>query len=414
MFLTICIIACVLFSISSVMASDANETIIANDDGQQTMQETNEETITANTEDELIATDNGTFTALQSKINNAAEGSTITLENDYAYDDGFDTKGIGISKQITIDGNGYTIDGKEVSRIFYITQRFVVLKNINFKNAYATDSDGGAIYLDYGNLELENCSFYNCEARYNGGAIFSEYGGNDLKNCNFNKCRADGDGGAIKGESSTYTSCTFKNCHAYSYGGAIESYSSTSTLTKCSFDNCNANMYGGAVRFCNAIECSFTNNYAGYGGGAMCYGEAYKCTFSGNSNPETYDTEIYSYSPLDSTNTNSSSSSSNSTTTSKTTKTTPKLTAKAATFKVKTKTKKYSVVLKTNKNKAMKYVKLYLKVYKKTYAAKTNKYGKATFKITQLKKKGTFPAKITYKGNSKYNKVTKTIKIKCK
>ena len=62
----------------------------------------------------------------------------------------------------------------------------------------------------------------------------------------------------------------------------------------------------------------------------------------------------------------------------------------------------------------MKYVKLYLKVNKKTYTAKTNKYGKATFKITQLKKKGTFTAKITYKGNTKYNKVTKTIKIKCK
>ena len=33
--LTICIIVCVLFSISTVMASDVNETVIANEDEQK-------------------------------------------------------------------------------------------------------------------------------------------------------------------------------------------------------------------------------------------------------------------------------------------------------------------------------------------------------------------------------------------
>ena len=95
-------------------------------------------------------------------------------------------------------------------------------------------------------------------------------------------------------------------------------------------------------------------------------------------------------------------------------KATPKLTAKAKKFKKSVKTKKYSITLKTNKNKVMKNKKVKLKVNKKTYTAKTNKKGVATFKIKNLKKKGTFKATVTYKGNSYYKKVTKKVKIKCK
>ena len=95
-------------------------------------------------------------------------------------------------------------------------------------------------------------------------------------------------------------------------------------------------------------------------------------------------------------------------------KATPKLTAKAKSFKVKTKSKKYSVILKTNKNKAMKKVKVYLKVKGKTYAAKTNSKGKSTFKITKLTKKGKYTGVVTYKGNAYYNKLAKKVKIKIK
>ena len=93
-------------------------------------------------------------------------------------------------------------------------------------------------------------------------------------------------------------------------------------------------------------------------------------------------------------------------------KATPKLTVKSKSFKAKTKSKKYSVILKTNKNKAMKNVKVYLKVKGKTYAAKTNSKGKATFKITKLTKKGKYTGVVTYKGNAYYNKVAKKVKIK--
>ena len=95
-------------------------------------------------------------------------------------------------------------------------------------------------------------------------------------------------------------------------------------------------------------------------------------------------------------------------------KATPKLTAKAKTFRVKVKVKKYKITLKTNKNKVMKNIKVTLKVNKKTFTAKTNKKGVATFKITNLKKKGKFTAVIKYAGNKYYNKLTKKAKITVK
>ena len=91
-----------------------------------------------------------------------------------------------------------------------------------------------------------------------------------------------------------------------------------------------------------------------------------------------------------------------------------KLVAKKKTFKAKTKVKKYTVTLKNSKGKAIKKAKLTIKVKGKTYKAKTNNKGKATFKITKLNKKGTYNAILVYKGNSQYNKVIKKVKIKIK
>lgn len=88
-----------------------------------------------------------------------------------------------------------------------------------------------------------------------------------------------------------------------------------------------------------------------------------------------------------------------------------KFAAKSKSFMKSQKTKKYSVILKNSKNKAMKGVKVYIKVNGKKYAAKTNSRGKATFKITKLTKKGKFKAKITYNGDSCYQKASKNIKI---
>ena len=90
-----------------------------------------------------------------------------------------------------------------------------------------------------------------------------------------------------------------------------------------------------------------------------------------------------------------------------------KILAKKKTFKKSKKIKKYTITLKSGKN-PIKKVKVTLKIKKKTYRATTNAKGKATFKIKNLKKKGTFKATIKFKGNKYYNKVTKKVKIKIK
>lgn len=92
----------------------------------------------------------------------------------------------------------------------------------------------------------------------------------------------------------------------------------------------------------------------------------------------------------------------------------PKLSAKAKTFKKSVKVKKYKVTLKNNLNKVLKNVKLTVKVNKRTYSAKTNSKGVATFKITKLTKRGTFKAKVSFKGSSLYKAVSKSVKIKVK
>ena len=88
----------------------------------------------------------------------------------------------------------------------------------------------------------------------------------------------------------------------------------------------------------------------------------------------------------------------------------PKLTATKKTFKVKAKTKKVTATLKNNKGKVLKKVKLTLKIGKKTYTAKTNSKGVATFKV-KLTKKGTYTGTVKFAGNKYFKAATKKVKI---
>ena len=96
----------------------------------------------------------------------------------------------------------------------------------------------------------------------------------------------------------------------------------------------------------------------------------------------------------------------------------PKVTKKATTLKIAKKTfkkkatKKLTATLKSS-GKAVKGKQITFKVNGKTYKAKTNSKGVATVKI-KLTKKGTFTYTAKFAGDSAYNGVSKTSKIKVK
>ena len=86
---------------------------------------------------------------------------------------------------------------------------------------------------------------------------------------------------------------------------------------------------------------------------------------------------------------------------------------KAKTFKVKAKTKKVSFTLKDASGKAIKGKKITVKVNGKTYTAKTNAKGVATFKV-KLTKKGKYTATAKFAGDTTYKAITKKAKITLK
>ncbi|MBO7443444.1 MAG: hypothetical protein J6T69_01270, partial [Methanobrevibacter sp.] len=319
--LIVCLII-FLFSIASVSANEIDDVAItAEDNGiisvdEESSAENMDEILTESSQENVIEADgedDGTFSALQKKINDAEEGTVITLDKDYTYDEGFSKRGIRINKNLTINGNGHTLDGLSQSRIFLvryglIDNNHVVLNNIKFTNGN-TDLYGGAIF-NYGNLTVNNCVFTNNYAKYCGGAINS-VGHLNLKNSNFTKNTAGGDGGAVftfsidksvdffkelyvdrtpEGEmefifnatltidlsyGTNYVSnCIFTNNIAKGRGGGAIYGFTHLNINSCTFKSNQANEHGGAV-FANKNlvlkNSKFTNNKVSKNGGAVYF-----------------------------------------------------------------------------------------------------------------------------------------------
>ena len=98
-----------LLTLSVVSASDnTTNDVISLEKSDETISIDETQAIGQGKDDNLMDPDGGTFTDLQRKIDDANANSTITLENNYTYDDGFNKDGILISKDnITIEGNGF-------------------------------------------------------------------------------------------------------------------------------------------------------------------------------------------------------------------------------------------------------------------------------------------------------------------
>lgn len=274
----------IIAGVAGVSAHDLNDTAITSDDEVQTLEQVNE-TVAESTQDNVLSADSGTFSELQKEIILARNGSTITLDKDYVYDEGFSKLGIRINKDLTIDGNGHTIDGANQARIFLIELGLVknhkaTLQNIKFTNA-KSDLYGGAIF-NYADLTVKDCTFTNNYAKYAGGAI-SSIGHLNCINSKFTSNVAGGDGGAIF--------CLSFKLHLdlvnllndtvmdgnFNYLENFTSYLTlkfaNDTISKCVFTKNVANGRGGGAiyAFGNIVikSSTFTSNKAGEKGGAV-------------------------------------------------------------------------------------------------------------------------------------------------
>ena len=300
------ILLALIISISAVSAADdtASDVIGADDNDGFILDESisddvstgndelnlveSDKTVLEDTEEETILKDGsnaGTFTDLNKLINEDYAGNTtIYLSKNYTYDSATASdenymSGIKISRGLTIEGNGITIDGSHKARIFNIRFKVnqVTIKNINFINGNATvtqDSsvdEAGAIYSAGWNVALaEGCNFTNNTAKNGGGALFNV----NAYNCTFTQNTANS-GGAM--ESGDANNCTFTENTATSSGGAMD----YGTANNCTFTK-NIADAGGAIHLGDANNCTFTENTATSSGGAMNGGTANNCNFTKN------------------------------------------------------------------------------------------------------------------------------------
>ena len=466
----------------------------------------------------------GSFHDLQMLIDNSS--GVIDLERDYIYNDttdryislhdknhditiylGKSDRGIMINKSILINGNGHSIDARNMTRIFNINTDNVVLKNITFLNAncynpHGTPQDifivggsleansvvydsgkfhdesihsvaislkGGAIYCKANGLKITDSTFKGNIAD-NGGAIYIDGSDSQLSNLSFSN-NTDYDGGAlyVMGKA-TILQSKFDSNQGSHAGSSILS-SGEVNIENCTFtnsnrrnvvlygkwqiDNMNSTYYNSFVKFTGGLDFEYeltpshgeyhnlkitfgirlyslpnrplVNDDYGYSNNkSFCLdvnGKVYNLRTDENSQSELTLKIPNGYITVKANNpiTNLSISKSFnfgpymynyiSINVDKAKKSPSKLIAKDKVFNKKKKIKAYSVVLKDKNNKNLKKAAITLKINGKLFKAKTNKYGKATFKI-KLNKKGTFKAKITFNGNKNYTKTSKTVKIK--
>ena len=287
-----------LLSLANAYASEMDDTLASEDASQIEVSSTVEDTLQASetleqTDDngaELKSTDedelssSGEFGELQKLIDDASDKSTINLERNYTYTIGVDniTEGIIISKNLTINGNGFAIDAQGKSRILNIKNGTnVVLNNIIFTNGYVKGY-GGAI-LANGTVNIVGSTFTANHANNEGGAVYFNAKGS-VENCNFKANAAQADGGAVYFDTSgTVENCNFSANNATSYGSAVRMSSgsvSNSNFTNNMGDHGAVNMGSG-----NVDNCNFVNNTASNDGGAVYIyknGAVSNCNFTNN------------------------------------------------------------------------------------------------------------------------------------
>ena len=195
----------------------------------------------------------------------------IVLDSDIVLSDGEESEyknGIKLDvDDLTIDGNGYSVDANGKARIFHCTGKNITIKSIVLKNGFA-QRNGGAIYNREGELTIIESTLTGNASQgkhHCGGAISNREGELTINKSTLTGNTAQVSGGAIHNEkgSLTITESTLTENTANVDGGAISNREGELTITKSSLQE-NTAYYGGAINSNNGelaiTDSSFTGN----------------------------------------------------------------------------------------------------------------------------------------------------------
>ena len=236
----------------------------------------NEDVLAGNT----ITPTDFTFAAIQTAVDNAKDGDTISLKAGTYLNDENGNINI-INKTISIVGvkDSTILDSQNKSGIFYTENNSTNITGIVFMNG--VDEMYGGIFFNKVTGNVINCTFKNSRGSY-GSAIYFDYSNGNVINCTFTD---NSIGSAIRFyvAKSSVINCTFTNNTAGIEGGAIIVISTYCDIINCTFTNNTAETDGGGAissdsGSCNMFNCTFTDNSAGYVGGAVKL-ERFDCSF---------------------------------------------------------------------------------------------------------------------------------------
>ena len=190
---------------------------------------------------------------------------------------------------ITIDGNGYTIDAQKAGSIFLCTGKNITIKNLTLKNGYSIGS--GGVINNNRELTLINCRLEDNFSMF-GGAINNQ-GELTIRDSVFKRNTAENDGGVINNYRSRINieNTTFeRNICQRGFGGVIKNHKGVIEIADSTFHD-NGAYWGGAIfnnkggmKFTNS---TFTENVVINTGGAILNNDDSQviligCTFAGN------------------------------------------------------------------------------------------------------------------------------------
>lgn len=224
----------------------------------------------------------GDFPDIQTAIDSAAVGDTLSLaDGTYAGDGNRNIDYLGkplVVRSESGNPEACIIDVQYEGRGFLFLSgedSTSVLEGVGITNGYViADGFGGGIRCEASAPSISNCKFTNCVAGEGGGALYVNGGEMTLQDCVSAGNVSFSDGGACFVTNSAqfaFQGCQFME-NIGEYGGAISSTSSgVLTLQGCTFTDNEGTNNGGAIRSNSELDlegCQFTGN-SGDGGGAI-------------------------------------------------------------------------------------------------------------------------------------------------